>query len=140
VTPVTTLTQVLDGIIARLETIDGLRVVPYVPDNVPGYPAAVLFPPVNDDYSDAIYDGSATHTFVIMLFVPAAVDRTQLDLYALLDSTGSSSIFAAFETDRTLGGLNVDCRVVSANDPLARGQMASTQVYQRAVTVQAIVS
>jgi hypothetical protein len=43
-------------------------------------------------------------------------------------------------TDRTLGGLNVDCRVVDAVDPLDRGVMASSQVYQRAVTVQAIVN
>jgi hypothetical protein len=137
---VTTLAQVRDGIVARLETINGLRVVPYVPDDVPGYPAAVVFPPVNADFSDAIGYGSTTYTFIVMLFVPASVDRLQLDLYALLDATGPSSVFAVFEADRTLGGLPVDCRVDSASDPLARGQMASTQVYQRAVTVQAIVS
>jgi hypothetical protein len=136
----TTLAQVRDGIAGRLETINGLRVVPYIPDDVPGYPAAVIFPPVNADYSDAIYDGSGTYTFIVMLFVPAAIDRHQLDLYDLLDATGASSVYAAVEADRTLGGLTVDCRVMSANDPLARGQMASTQVYQRAVTVQAIVS
>jgi hypothetical protein len=137
---VTTLAQVRDGIVGRLETIDGLRVLAYVPDDVAGYPAAVIFPPVNADYSDALDDGSVTHTFVVMLFVPANIDRKQLDLYDLLDSTGSSSVYAAVEADRSLGGLDVDCRVTSAADPLDRGQMASTQVYQRAVTVQAIVS
>jgi hypothetical protein len=136
----TTLAQVRNGLEARLATIDGLRVVPYVPDDVPGYPAAVVFPPVNADYSDDFGDGSFTVTFVVMLFVAANIDRKQLDLYDLLDRQGTSSIYAALEADRTLGGLAVDCRVVDATDPLDRGQMAATQVYQRAVTVQAIVS
>jgi hypothetical protein len=131
---------VRDGLEARLDTINGLRVVPYVPDDLPGYPAAVIFPPVNTDYSDAIFDGSTTYSFIVMLFVPANIDRKQLDLYDLLDSTGPSSVYATVEADRTLGGLAVDCRVTSAADPLDRGQMASTNVYQRAVTVQAIVS
>lgn len=136
----TTLAQVRDGLVARLSTIDGLRVVAYVPDDVPGYPTAVVFPPVNADYSDDLGSGSFTVTFVVMLFVAANIDRKQLDLYDLLDRTGSSSVFAALEADRTLGGLNVDCRAVDAADPLDRGQMAATQVFQRAVTVQAIVS
>jgi hypothetical protein len=137
---VTTLAQVRDSLATRLETINGLRVVAYVPDDVPGYPAAVIFPPVNTDYSDAIFEGSASYTFIVMLFVPANIDRKQLDLYDLLDATGPSSVYATVEADRTLGGLSVDCRVLSASDPLDRGQMAATQVYQRAVTVQAIVS
>jgi hypothetical protein len=137
----TTLAQVRDGLEARLNTISDLRVVAYVPDDLAGYPAAVIFPPVNADYSDALGGtGSTTYTFIVMLFVPANIDRKQLDLYDLLDVTGTSSVYAAVEGDRTLGGLTVDCRVVSAADPLDRGQMASTQVYQRAVTVSAIVS
>jgi hypothetical protein len=136
----TSLADVRNGIEARLDTIDGLQVVPYVPDNIPGYPAAVVFPPVNADYSDDLGTGSFTVTFVVMLFVPANIGRKQLDLYDLLDRQGPSSIYATLEADRTLGLTGVDCRVVAAVDPLDRGQMASTQVYQRAVTVQAIVS
>lgn len=136
----TTLAQVRDGLEARLNSIDELRVVPYVPDDVAGYPAAVVFPPVNADYSDDLGTGSFTVTFIVMLFVAANIDRKQLDLYDLLDRTGTNSIYATVEADRTLGGLAVDCRVVDAADPLDRGQMAGTQVFQRAVTVQAIVS
>lgn len=136
----TTLAQVRDGIEIRLKTIAGLRVVDYVPDDVPGTPAAIIYPPVNADYRDDLGLGGFTVEFVILLMVPSDIDRKQLDLYALLDRTGPSSVFAAIETDRTLGGLSVDCRVVSAADPLERGQMAATQVFQRAVTVQAIVS
>jgi hypothetical protein len=137
----TTLAQVRDGLESRLNTIDGLRVIPYVPDDLPGYPAAVIFPPVNADYSDALGGtGSTTYLFVVMLFVPASIDRLQLNLYDLLDATGTSSIYATVEANRTLGLTGVDCRVTGAADPLDRGQMASTQIYQRAVTVQAIVS
>jgi hypothetical protein len=136
----TTLAQVRDGLETRLSTIDGLRVIPYVPDDLPGYPAAVIFPPVNTSYEDALSDGSLTVELVVLLFVPSNVDRKQLDLYDLLDRIGPSSVFATVEADRTLGGLAVDCRVTGAADPLDRAQMASTQVFQRTVTVQAIVS
>jgi len=137
---VTTLTEVRAGLEARLRTIDGLRVIDYVPDELAGYPAAVIFPPTNTDYSDDHGDGSFTVELVVLLFVPANIDRQQLGLYDLLDRTGPSSVYAAVEADRTLGGLNIDARVTAASDPLDRAQMAGTQVYQRAVTVQAIVS
>lgn len=136
----TSLAQVRDGLANRLNTIDGLRVIAYVPDDLPGYPAAVIFPPTNTDYSDDLGTGSFTVELIVLLFVPATVDRQQLDLYTLLDRTGSSSIYATVEADRTLGGLAVDARVTTASDPLDRAQMAGTQVFQRAVTVSVIVS
>jgi hypothetical protein len=136
----TTLAEVRDGIVARLETINGLQVVAYVPDNVPGYLAAVVFPPVAASYHNDLGFRSYTVEFVVLLMVPANIDRKQLDLYDLMDRTGAGSVFAAIEADRTLGGLEVDCQVTAASDPLDRNQMASTQVYQRAITVQAIVS
>lgn len=136
----TTLSEVRDALEAKLDAIEGLRAIAYVPDDTPGGPVAVVYPPVNADYSDDFGDGSFTVTFIVMLMIPAAIDRKQLDLYELLDRVGTRSIFATIQADRTLGGLDVDCRVVSATDPLARGQMATTQVFQRAITVQAIVS
>jgi len=136
----TTLAQVRDGLETRLNTIDGLRVVAYVPDDVPGYPAAVIFPPVNADYRMDFGLGSFIVEFTILLLVPSNVDRKQLDLYDLLDRTGPASVFAAIEADKQLGGLQAQATVVSAADPLDRAQMASTQVYQRAITVSVIVS
>jgi hypothetical protein len=135
----TTLAQVRDGLEARLDTIDGLRVYDYVPGNT-NFPAAAIYPPTHADYRDDLGAGSYTSQWVVMLFVPAVSDRQQLDLYALLDRTGTRSIFSAVEADRTLGGLNVDARVVSADDPLDLGQLANTRVYQRAVVVEVIVS
>jgi hypothetical protein len=136
---VTTLAQVRDGLFTRLDTIVGLRVYKGASGNVE-YPAAVIYPPTTVDYRDDLGFGSYPATFVVMLSVPATVDRKQLDLYPFLDRTGASSIFAAVETDRSLGGLNVDARVVSAADPLDLGEMAGTKVYQRAVIVEVIVS
>jgi len=49
-------------------------------------------------------------------------------------------VFAAIAADRTLGGLDVTVGNMSATDPLDRAQMASTQVYQRAVNVPVYVS
>jgi len=136
----TTLAQVRDGLEARLRTIPGLRVADYVPDDLSGFPAAVIFPPTNADYRDDLGSGSFTVEFVVMLFMPAIVDRQQLGLYDLLDRTGTNSVFAKIESDRTLGGLAVDARVLNAIDPLDRGDMAGTQVFQRSVTISAIVS
>jgi hypothetical protein len=135
----TTLAEVRDGIVARLETINGLRVVAYVPDDVPGYPAAVVFPPVDINPPNDLASGSFTALFVVMLFVPANIDRKQLDLYDLLDR-GPGSVFAAIAADRTLGGLDVTVGNMSASDPLDRSLMASTQVYQRVVSVPVYVS
>ena len=137
----TALFQVRDGLKAALETIDGLNVVDYVPDNVVSYPTAIIYPPTFTDYGDAISDGgSITVTFLVIVLAPSAIDRQQLDLYDLLDKTGPTSIFQAVMADRTLGGLAVDCWVVNAADPLDRGRIAETFVYQRAITIQAIVS
>jgi hypothetical protein len=136
----TSLAQVRDGLKARLDTIAGLRVYSYIPEDVAGYPVAIIFPPTNADYSNDLDLGSYTVEFVVMLLVPATIDRNQLDLYALMDRDGASSIFATIEADRKLGNLSVDARVIRASDPLSQAQMASTQVYQRAVTVQVIVS
>lgn len=141
----TTLAEVRDGLEARLKTIPGLRVTDYVPDDVAGLPAAFIFPPTNTDYGDDLGDGlngsgSFTVEFIVMLLAPATIDRQQLGLYDLLDRSGPKSVYAAVMADRTLGGLNVDCRVINAVDPLDRVLMASTQVFQRAVTVQAFVS
>lgn len=136
-----TLAEVRVGLKVRLNTITDLQVYDYVPENAATYPAAVIFPPTNADYSNDLDLGSFTVEFVVMLLVQALpFDRKQLDLYALMDRTGANSVFAAIEADRTLGGLAVDARVISASDPLGRGQMASTLVYQRAVTIQAILS
>jgi len=135
----TTLAQVRDGLEARLDTIDGLRVVPYVPDVLPGYPAAVVFPPVDVDPPNDLASGSFTALFVVLLFVPANVDRKQLDLYDLLDR-GPGSVFAAIAADRKLGGLDVMVGNMAATDPLDRALMASTQVYQRAISVPVFIS
>jgi hypothetical protein len=134
----TTLAETRDGLEAALDTIDGLRVYNRVPDDA-HYPAAIIIPPTNTDYRNDLDARSFTVRFVVMLMVPATVDRQQLDLYTLLDR-GPGSVFYAVNADRTLGGLDVDARVVSATDPLDLGEMAGVSVYQRAVVVEAIVS
>src|SRR5262245_21763147 len=135
----TTLAQVRDGLFNRLDTIDGLRVHKQVPEDS-FYPAAIIYPPVNTDYRDDLGMGGFTSQWIVMLMVPAIVDRRKLDLYALVDRTGPSSVFAAIEADRTVGGRSVDALVVSAADPMDLTEMAGTKVYQRAVLIQVIIT
>jgi hypothetical protein len=136
----TTLAAVRDGLMARLDTIAGLNVTEYVPEDAVALPAAFIYPPTHADYGDDLGLGSFTVEFTVMLMAPATIDRQQLTLYELMDRTGPRSIFAAVDADRTLGGLNVDCQVVSASDPLDIGVMANSRIYQRSVIVRAVVT
>jgi hypothetical protein len=136
---VTTLAQVRDGLKTRLDTIDGLRVYKYLPDDA-GYPAALISRNPIINYGESLGYGSTLHaTFRIILLVPANVDRQQLDLYPFLELTGTQSIPALIDADHTLGGLAADARVVEADDvDLAR--MGLTNLYGTAVNVFVIIS
>lgn len=135
----TTLAEVRDGLKDRLDTIYGLQVYTYVPENT-GYPAAIIFPPTAISYRGDLSARSFVVQFAVMLMVPATIARQQLGLYDLIDREGPSSVFAAVDADRKLGGLNVDAHVVSAQDPLDMSQMAGTKIYQRALIVEVYVS
>jgi len=131
---VTTLAQVRDGLEARLKTIVGLRVYDHVPDDVQ-FPAATIEPPTVPDYRQNLAANLLSATIQIDLFVSAAIDRKQMDLYDYVEPTGARSILAAIEADRTLGLVAVDAFVLSA-EPLGLVTYADTQCYGAAVTVQ----
>lgn len=134
----TTLEQAREGLETRLGTIDGLRVIDHLADDI-NPPAAVILPPVIPDYRDDLGVGSVTATFPVLLVVPATLARQQLDLYAYLDRSGPLSIFATIEADRTLGGLNVDARAVNVEDfDLTR--FGVINYYARAVNVEVLIS
>lgn len=110
-----TLTQIRDGLKTRLDTIEGLR----AHDTVPGQlqpPAAVVEPgdPVVQ-FDTANARGLDTWTFKIRVFVAFQSDKHGQDkLDSFLAPSGDSSVKAAVEGDRTLGGTVADCRVVEA--------------------------
>lgn len=105
-----TLTEVRNGIKARLATIAGLSAYAIEPPS-PKYPAAWTFPLPESEY-DNDFDGKTLWRMQITVAVAAselAHAQTNLDPY--LAPQGTKSIRAAIEGDVTLGGV-VDYAVV----------------------------
>jgi hypothetical protein len=99
-----------EGIAANLSTISGLRTSWYVPDD-PKPPIAVVLPD-NVRYDVAFRRGLDQYTFFVFVIVGRVNERTAQSLIdSYCDPSGSSSIKAAIESDRTLGGAAYDCRV-----------------------------
>jgi hypothetical protein len=101
-----TLEQIMQGIEARLATIDGLR----VSDTIPGQinpPQAVVGVPVVDSYVTGLNPHQRPALApTITVLVSSAVDRVgQLALAAYADPVGDRSIPAAIAADASLGGL-----------------------------------
>jgi hypothetical protein len=106
----TALTDLRTGLANRLSTINGLRSSSYIPDN-PQPPVAIVMPG-RIQYDQAFGRGSDEYQFTIMLIVGRVADRaSQTNLDAYCASSGSASVKAAVEGDRTLGGKALDCRV-----------------------------
>jgi hypothetical protein len=111
-----TVTQIRDALATRLATISGLRAHATHPDTI-NAPAAVVRPDRRDfSLSMGSAPGAANSiAFVVTLYAASAengLERGQAALDAYLDDSGSSSIKAAIEGDRTLGGTVTTCRVV----------------------------
>ncbi len=106
----TSLSDLRTGLANRLATISGLRSSAYIPDN-PAPPVAVVMPN-RITYDTAFGRGSDEYDFTIMLIVGRVADRaSQTNLDAYCASSGSASVKAAIEGDRSLGGHALDCRV-----------------------------
>jgi hypothetical protein len=133
----TTLAEVRDGIVARLETINGLRVYNLIPDDA-GYPAATV--DITDiEYTSLAVDAPRRAIFAISLFVPRSIDRKQLELYPLIDN-GPGSVLAAIAADHTLGGLTVTARVMGGTVALDTDQLGLTNLYGRTLNVIVSIS
>jgi hypothetical protein len=135
---VTTLDQVRQGLEARLNTIpdDDLNVYGYVPGAV-NPPAAFVGGPTIVDYRsdpEPVLDA----TFEIALVVSTSDVSSQLQLLPMLERSGTKSIYAAIEADRTLGGLNVDAFVLSAQ-PFGQQELGGTKYYVASVSVRTLI-
>ena len=99
-----TVSQVADGLKARLATISGLRTFSYQPEqeNPP-----FAYPQINRiDYHRAYAGGDVVMDWTVYVIVGRWLDRTAhaaLDDY--LSYSGSKSVRAAIEGDTTLGGV-----------------------------------
>ena len=121
-----TITQVKDGLKARIESVSGLRAFDHQPDQV-NPPFA--FPTLDNItyHRTGMASGGVVMDFTITLILNRASERTAqeaLDQYMSWD--GAKSLRAAIEADRTLGGVCDDLQVngaenltnIDANDTL----------------------
>lgn len=105
---------VRQGLATALDTITGLRSFDYVPDGIS--PPAAVVEPLEVTYHEAnISTGLNYYRAYILVIVGRMSDRSSQDrIDAYLNNTGASSIRAAIESDRTLGGACSTLQVVEA--------------------------
>lgn len=111
-----TIAQIMAGIETRLDTIDGLRVNDVDPTQI-NPPAAWVGVPDIPDYRATFGAGNAGRFHIaptVTVAVSAALDRVgQVKLAGYANPSGATSIAAAIEADRTLGGIVEECFVLS---------------------------
>jgi hypothetical protein len=106
-------TELRTGLANNLATIQGLRTTATVPDNI-NPPIAVVMPNTITYDTSFARSGGDEYEFIVMLIVGRVDERTaQNRLDAYCSGSGASSVKAAIEKDKTLGGKSFDCRVVS---------------------------
>lgn len=105
--------QVRDGLKTRLQTISGLRVFDTIPEN-PQPPAAIVGQlDMNFDIDNARgLDLATVEVYLLVQRMDVRSGQDKLDTY--LKGTGTGSVKAAIEADRTLGGACSTLRVLSA--------------------------
>lgn len=111
------LTAIREGVGTRLETISGLRVYDKISGTV-APPAAMVEPgdPVID-FDLAMQRGLDGYRLRVVLLISFKGDTQTTDaLDGYLAQSGATSVKAAVEGDRTLGGAAADCRVVDATN------------------------
>jgi hypothetical protein len=107
------MTDLREGIAANLASIANVQVSAVAPAN-PTPPSIWVEP---DPVEGVVYDramarGLDLWTFLVWAVVPAAsVQGGQAKLDGYIASSGSSSVKAAVEADKTLGGAAMDARV-----------------------------
>lgn len=98
------------GLATNLATITGLRTAAEIPDN-PSPPIAIV-QLQRVSFDGAFQGGMTTYDFTVSVIVGRAAEReAQRRLDAFASSSGASSIKAAIESNRTLGGDCFDLRV-----------------------------
>ena len=110
------LTSIRNGIATNLGNISSLFVYGYVPDSIEP-PTAVVGVVESVEYDTSMARGADTYEIPVLLYVSrvdAQDSQETLDTY--LASTGANSIKAQVESDQTLSGSAMSCRVVEASN------------------------
>jgi hypothetical protein len=126
--------QVRDGLKTRLETITGLRAYDLIPDTVTPPAAVVGQLDFTFDIDNARgLDQAQVDVLVIVQRFSERSGQNLLDLY--LSGSGSSSIKAAIEGDRTLGGVVNTLRVTGAEAGTYESQGVEFLSYRYRITI-----
>lgn len=134
-----TIEQIMLGLEARLATISGLRVSEITPDQI-NPPQAIVGVPAIPQYHATMAMGHFTLDLSVTLLVSVALDRVgQLRLAGYANPTGATSIRAAIETDKTLGGRVSDCYVKDFR-PLGLEEVGLIGYYGGVFTLQTIAT
>ena len=108
-----TLASIMAGLETRLATITGLNVTDTVPGQITP-PYAYVGVPDIPNYRASFSRGSFIPNPTVTLYTSSkALGEDQLVLASFADVVGANSIPLAIESDRTLGGLGVDCTVTA---------------------------
>lgn len=97
------------GLVSNLQTVNNLRVIATLPDNV--NPPAALISLEKIAYNRAFQKGMSEYTFKVSVIVGRVAERVaqqNLDVYV---GQGKGSIKTAIESDKTLGGVAFDVYV-----------------------------
>ena len=110
------LTNIRNGIATNLGNISSLSVYGYVPDSIEP-PTAIVGVVDSVEYDTSMARGADTYEIPVLLYV-SRVDAqdSQETLDAYLASSGANSIKAQIESDDTLDGSAMSCRVVEASN------------------------
>lgn len=109
------------GLATAVDTIPGLRCFDYVPDSLS--PPAAVVEPLEVNFDRAMGNGADYFRAFILIIVGRMSDRSSQDrLDAYLPPTGASSVKAAIEADRTLGGA---CSTLTVTGALPREVVVS---------------
>jgi hypothetical protein len=101
------------GIAANIATVAGLRTSATVPDSI-NPPIAVVMPSTITYDTAFARSGGDEYEFLVMVIVGRVDERSaQNNLDGYCSGTGSTSIKAAIERDKTLGGKAFSLRVTS---------------------------
>lgn len=106
------LTDIREGLKDRLDTIAGLRAFAYVPGQI--NPPAAVVEPANPvvEYHQAMAGGLNVWRLKVRVFEAANADtQSQQALDSYIAPTGTKSVKAAIEGDKTLGGVVADLTV-----------------------------
>lgn len=123
------LADIRQGLAANLAVLDGIQVSAYVLGN-PSLPTIWVRPSPSDgfEYHRAFANGLESWTMLVQAYFASGISDigAQKNLDALLESTGATSVKAAIEADKTLGGVIKDLKVTTCTGYLEYGRPDGT--------------